>query len=216
VVDEVEQVVVGPVQILEDEHRRPLLCQRLEELAPRREVLRAISAALELGHPDDQRPKALEHAFAEPERCDGLRQLPFRVFGRVGLEHAGLRLCHLRERPVGEAVAVGKRPTLPPVEELGVVVDDALKLQHEAALPIPGTPARVTSWVHRSSRARPSASVRKSSSRRRPTNAAPACSTSTPKRDLASRASHARTGSALPFASTGSASAWSIRCRVAR
>ena len=47
VVDEVEQAVVGPVQILEDEHQRPLLGQRLEQAAPRRErLVAAVARAL--------------------------------------------------------------------------------------------------------------------------------------------------------------------------
>ena len=45
VVDEVEQVVVGPVQILEDEHQRPTLGERLEEAAPGGESLVAAIAA---------------------------------------------------------------------------------------------------------------------------------------------------------------------------
>ena len=38
-VDEVEQGVVGPVQVLEDEHERPLLGEALEEAAPGRDAL---------------------------------------------------------------------------------------------------------------------------------------------------------------------------------
>ena len=45
VVDEVEQAVVGPVQILEDEHERALLGERLEEAAPGGERLVAAVAA---------------------------------------------------------------------------------------------------------------------------------------------------------------------------
>jgi hypothetical protein len=40
-VDEVEQAVVGPVDILEEEDQRALLCQRLEQRPPGGEVLRA-------------------------------------------------------------------------------------------------------------------------------------------------------------------------------
>ena len=39
VVDEVEKAFVGPMQVLEDEHERALLAERLEEAPPRREGL---------------------------------------------------------------------------------------------------------------------------------------------------------------------------------
>ena len=45
VVDEVEQALVGPVQVFEDEHERPLLGERLEEAPPGRERLGPMVAA---------------------------------------------------------------------------------------------------------------------------------------------------------------------------
>ena len=56
-VDEVEQVVVGPVQVLEDEHERALLGEGLEEPSPGGEALRAVAARLTLGGEADQRPQ---------------------------------------------------------------------------------------------------------------------------------------------------------------
>ena len=56
VVDEVEQALVGPVQVLEDEHERPAVAERLEEAPPGRERLGArVAAALALLCLADQR-----------------------------------------------------------------------------------------------------------------------------------------------------------------
>ena len=56
VIDEVEEPLVGPVQVLEHEHERPLVRDRLEEAPPGRERLRAVVAAqLLLGLEPDQR-----------------------------------------------------------------------------------------------------------------------------------------------------------------
>ncbi len=69
-------------------------------------------------------------------------------------------------------------------------------------LPMPGTPTRVTSCSRLRERARLSASRRMPSSCSRPTRGACACARSTPRRERASSASHAGTGSDLPLAST--------------
>ena len=62
VVDEVEQTVVGEVQVFEDEHERVLLRERLEEAPPRGERLAAaVGACLAGGLEPDERPEvALE------------------------------------------------------------------------------------------------------------------------------------------------------------
>jgi hypothetical protein len=56
VVDEVEQVVVCPVQVLEDEHERALVGETLEEAAPRGEGLAAcVSLRLRTAAEADER-----------------------------------------------------------------------------------------------------------------------------------------------------------------
>ena len=58
VVDEVEQVVVGPVQVLEDQHQRPLLGELLEEAPPRGEgLVPHVAAALGAAGEPDERPQ---------------------------------------------------------------------------------------------------------------------------------------------------------------
>ena len=62
-VDEVEQVVVRPVQVLDDEDDRTLLGQLLEELAPGGECLCPTVADAELGRAEaDERPQVFLEA----------------------------------------------------------------------------------------------------------------------------------------------------------
>ena len=66
------------------------------------------------------------------------RQLVGCLVARRGLEDPRLRLDHLAERPVGDALAVRQRPSLPPGDEIRVLVDDTPQLLHEPALADPG------------------------------------------------------------------------------
>ena len=112
-IDEVEKVVVRPVQVLEDKHRRPLVGQLLEEPPPGVEALGPLVLGL-LGpgvEADQQAELRLHRAcFAlVTEQPDDLRvQLLPRLLGGLCLEDADLVLDHLAERPVGHAVAVGQ------------------------------------------------------------------------------------------------------------
>jgi hypothetical protein len=58
-VDEVEQGIVGPVQILEHEHERPLVGQRLEEATPGGEALLRAGGPL-LGEAGERTQVAIE------------------------------------------------------------------------------------------------------------------------------------------------------------
>ena len=51
-VDEIEEPLVGPVEVLEDEHHRPLLRNRLEEAPPRGEALALDDRLVVRGEPD--------------------------------------------------------------------------------------------------------------------------------------------------------------------
>ena len=92
-VDEIEEAVVRPVQILEHEHRRPLLAHRLEEATPGGERLAAALAA-----PTGVRPEAHEwpQVTDDPfrlgrildEHGNRIRELPGRLVRRVALENA--------------------------------------------------------------------------------------------------------------------------------
>jgi len=140
VVDEVEQVVVGPVQVLEDQHRRPLVGQSLEELPPSGEVLGATPSGIRVGAGADERSQALEDPVVvlQPEPRYRLGQLLPGLVRRIALEDPGLCLGHLGEGPVADALAVGQRATLSPVGEVRLRVDHLPELVYESALADPG------------------------------------------------------------------------------
>ena len=162
-VDEVEQRVVGPVEILEDEHERPLLGERLEQPAPRGERLGAPVARLVAAAGE---PRERVEVGGDPATLLRLGQqlaehrveLPLHRGDVVGLENAGLRLHDLAERPDTAALAVGERAALPPPVEIGRVVEASHSSATRRLLPIPGTPTSVMSCAVSSLRQRASAS----------------------------------------------------------
>jgi hypothetical protein len=142
VLDEVEQPVVGPVDVLEDEHERAPPRDRLEEVPPGGERRPSLIGAGVLGvaEPDER----LQVAF-DPARLGGDRdEVAHRgvQLGRGGrravrLEHAGLGLDDLAERPEGHALGVGRRASETEVDEVQHLVDAAEQLEDEAALADP-------------------------------------------------------------------------------
>ena len=97
--DEVEQALVGPLQILEDEDERVIFGERFEEAPPRCErlVLRSGGVA---GLPDE-RTQVCQHPVRVlvDQLLDGARELRRDLVVAVRLEDAGLRLHHLRRAP---------------------------------------------------------------------------------------------------------------------
>ena len=110
-VDEVEQTVVRPVEILEDEDERPLLGKRLEEAPPGCERLsRVVAARIGAG---SEAGEGAEVALHPPgflglvqDVLDGCAKLGFGRLGVVALQDPGLRLGHLAQRPERDAVSV--------------------------------------------------------------------------------------------------------------
>ena len=138
-VEEVEEALVRPVDVLDDEDERTLLGETLEEAAPGGErLVAAIAAELrfagEAEEREEMRLDARLVAGAGERVLDGLVDLRRDLLRRVLLEDAGLRLDDLAERPQRDPVAVGEAASLAPGDELGVGVDDALELVDEAAL----------------------------------------------------------------------------------
>ena len=131
-VDEVQQRVVGPVDVLEHQHRRAVLGECLEEPPPRRERLRPdhCSPPVECRAPPipTKRPQVPHHPLAIPlvqdHRRDRLaRASPRRHRAVVGLQDASLRLDHLAQRPERDALAVGERAAAPPRDQLRQLLD---------------------------------------------------------------------------------------------
>src|SRR5919106_2090073 len=120
VLDEIEQRFLGPVDVLEEEDERLHVAERLHDLPRRPRDLLGASLALE----------RLEHPRREPEHvCDRLLlaarpQLLERLLQRVVVGDPGGGLDHLRQRPVGDSLAVRQAASrqdaraLEPVDEL--------------------------------------------------------------------------------------------------
>ncbi len=144
VVDEVEQRVVRPVQIFEDEDERTLLGEHLEQPAPGCECLELAVAARLIRLAGDARERAQVRCNPPPlllvgqQLVDHRREL--RRGGRpvVVFEDASLRLHDLAERPDASTLAVGERPSLSPPVQVGIFVEDAEELGDEPALADPG------------------------------------------------------------------------------
>ena len=139
VIDEGDETVVGPVEVLEDENEGAPLGHRLEEPAPRRERLRPrLVAERDVGPGADQRTKLLFQRFRLGRFRDEIRnsggQLLVGDLVAVGLQHARLRLDHLRQRPERHAFSVGEGSALPPEREDATLLDGLHQLAHEARL----------------------------------------------------------------------------------
>ena len=138
-VDEVEQCVVGPVKVLEHEHERVALRQRLEKASPgRRRFALAVAARGAVGLEARQRPQVLFDPgglrFVADQVRHGRPELGVRLVGGVGVQDAGLGGDHLAQRPVGDAVAVRQRPALAPRDEVRLALDRLEELPDEPAL----------------------------------------------------------------------------------
>ncbi len=142
-VDEVEETLVGPVQVVEDDDERALLGQRLEESAPGGIRLGStVAAGRDRFCETDERTQVPPHPGCVGGRRqdldDARLQLLLHHFFAVALEDAGLRLDHLAERPVSDSLPIGQAPPLAPVDEIRVGLDVGEELGHEAGLSDPG------------------------------------------------------------------------------
>ena len=135
-VEEVEQALVGPVDVLDDDDERPLFRETLEEAPPGGErLVAAIASQLCFAREAEERAEVrLDTRLvtrAGERVLDGLAELRSDLLRRVLLEDARLRLDDLAERPQRDSVAVGQAAALAPGDELGVGVDEPLELVDE-------------------------------------------------------------------------------------
>ena len=133
VIDEVEQVVVGPVEVLENQHRGTQLRERLGEPPPRREIVGPL-ARFTAG--PDERAEALGQpaGVVGSESRYGLRELRPELVGRIALEYSRLRLHHFGEGRIRERFPVRQRAAVPPVRDRGVALSLGVQLCDEPAL----------------------------------------------------------------------------------
>ena len=110
-VDEVEQAVVGPLHVLEDEHERTLLCEALEEAPPGCErLLSPVADGRPVARLTDERRR-----WARPSRASSVDQLldraPQLCLHLVAGSVSRIPACAFTisaERPVADAFAVGQ------------------------------------------------------------------------------------------------------------
>ena len=139
VVEKVQQTIIGPVQILEHEHRRPSVGDRFEKATPRRRRGLGTGAPRTVAADTDERAqRGLEPAplarFGNQPR-HGLAELALRVRTRVALEDPRLRLDDLAERPERHALAVGETAALAPGDQLRFVIHEPEELADDARFP---------------------------------------------------------------------------------
>ena len=136
VLDEVEQARVGPLHVLEREHGRPLVGQALEEQAPGGEQvlpvrLQALLEAREMG---ESRLDELSLARVEYVLLQRGAQLPARGLRILFLADAAAHPHHVRERPVGDALAVREAAPAVPPDQLDDAVEVLVELPGQARL----------------------------------------------------------------------------------
>jgi hypothetical protein len=137
VFDELEQRGVGPVQVFDHEDERALRRHRLEKRAPGGEGLVAFRGSFALCGSNETRELAFDPRTlggAREQRLDGRGQLVSRGRRVVGLEDAGVCLDDLAERPQRDAFPVRQAPSLPPVDELRLRIHVLSQLGREPAL----------------------------------------------------------------------------------
>ena len=156
--EEVEQGVVGPVQVLQHQHQRPPVGQPVQEAPPGGERLVAPAVPVggghgaALGRAGELVPLADQPAQVPRDPVDGGRVVGHGVgdhpgqaagdpVGRVGLEDAGLGLDDLGQGPVGHpaagggaALVPGRGAALPPGDQVAVGVEGPPELGHQPGL----------------------------------------------------------------------------------
>ena len=138
--DQVEQAAVGPVDVLEDEQRRPVARDGLDEAPHREEQLLAVVDRAFGVEPEQDRQVAGHGLGVGPGRQVGdvLAQLRQRNLGRVAVEDPAELLDLHREGEVGAALAVGERAAVDGAA--AELLDDAVELLRQARLADPGGP----------------------------------------------------------------------------
>ncbi|HYN18899.1 MAG TPA: hypothetical protein VEY96_12525, partial [Actinomycetes bacterium] len=145
--EEVEQGVVGPVQVLQHQHQRPPGGQPVQEAPPggerlvapprldRGAVALADQPAQVPGDPVD-RGRVVGHGVG-----DHPGEAAADPVGRVGLEDAGFALDDLGQGPVGHptggggaSLVPGRGAALPPGDQVAVGVEGPTELGHQPAL----------------------------------------------------------------------------------
>jgi len=146
-VKDIEQELVGPVQVLQREHQRLLVGQRAQQPSPRRYYVAAfhLPAGLQVdprSSDTDQGAKLLGDPCRRRTRDDPrdrLGELALGRGGQVAVQDSRLRLDQLDQRPKGPTVDMGLRPAGPPHRRVGLAGNPAAKLGQQPTLADPGS-----------------------------------------------------------------------------
>ena len=221
VADEFDQRRLGPMQVLEDEHERPLARQQLQN-APDPPVQlglhdlgRGVRAARSRRDAEDVRRRGRHRAeLVEVVLADRLEQV-----AELGGICSGLSLCRIPAAPLrisetaqyvmpspyGRQRPQTARPQLSTCEPTSLAAGSCRSRVRRQLSPCP---AAAGAGLPPTARAA-------SPARRRDRRACPGGSRGASGTSFASLATQTRTGSDFPLASTGSASSYSIACFVA-
>ena len=136
VLDEVEQRAVGPVDVLEHEHRRACLGEPLEEHACRGEEVLLVTDGAFFETEEVREPRLDETPFLWIRNVllDRGAQLLAGARRLLVLDDPGAPANHLGQRPERDAVAVREAASAVPPDVAGEPVDVLLELPREARL----------------------------------------------------------------------------------
>jgi len=133
VLDERDQALVGPVEILEDHHERPLLRHALEEPPPGGEEVLAVRGGAFAQTEELQQPwfDPCTLGRVRDVKLESGRELGSRLDCIVLLHDLGATSYHLRERPERDPVSVREATAAVPPDIGRETVDVLLELPRE-------------------------------------------------------------------------------------
>ncbi len=136
VLDEVEQARVGPLDVLEDEHRRCRVGDALEEATPRREELIALECCQRIVRQQHRQPRLHPGAFGvvPHDLGEGRSELTTGQLRLGVIGEANPPSQHVPHRREGDLVAVGWRAPRVPEDLLGECLDLLAQLPRQATL----------------------------------------------------------------------------------
>ncbi len=142
VFDEVEQARVRPLHVFEREHRRARIGEALEEQPPRREQILPVARGRLLQREQVREPRLHERALLRIEHVPLHHRAEFRARRAriLGLADPGTHPHHVRQRPVGDTLAVGEAAAAVPVHLLDDPVEVLVELPDQPRLAVAGDP----------------------------------------------------------------------------
>ncbi len=142
--DKVEEAVVGPVEVVEDQENGLHTGELLQKTPPRCEPLGSSIIGLLVSRHAEERDEMSSHPVRvggglDRKGRDHAGELGLGHRSRIGFEHSCLCLDHLAKRPEAHVLAVGERSAAEPGDRSeDAVVNDPMQLADETGLADPG------------------------------------------------------------------------------